>query len=96
MKKRIYLYLPPYLSLAALSLSSCLKDSRFVDFNKVGVTVEFPFGGLNYFGADAITETPVDANGTIRQFAVTIGGLNAPTTPTTVTLAVDNTISYIV
>jgi hypothetical protein len=94
MKKRSYLIATILLSAAALSLSSCLKDNRYVDFSKAGNIVDFPKGGASFFGADAITETPdTDANGTIvRQFAVNVATVNVPTTPTTVTLAVDNSI----
>ncbi len=81
MKKRLYFITTTLIAVAALSLSSCLKDSRYVSFNTGGVIVNFPLGGLNYFGADAITETPdTDANGTIvRQFSVDIAEINAPT-----------------
>jgi len=94
MKKRLYLITTILISATLLTLSSCLKDSRYVNFNTGGVIVNFPLGGLNYFGQDAITETPdTDANGTIvRQFSVDIAEINAPTSPTTVTLAIDNTI----
>ena len=94
MKKKIYFITTILLSAAVLSLSSCLKDPRYVDFSKVGTLVEFPLGGLEHFGADAVTQTPdTDANGTITlQFAVTIASPTVPTTATTVTLAVDNTI----
>jgi hypothetical protein len=94
MKKRLYLITTILLSAAALSLSSCLKDNRYVDFSKAGNLVDFPLGGKAYYGADAITEAPdTDANGTIvRQFAVNVATANVPTTATTITLAVDNSI----
>src|ERR1700712_1334993 len=94
MKKRSYLIATILFSAAALSLSSCLKDNRYVDFSKAGNIVDFPKGGTAFFGADAITETPdTDANGTIvRQFAVNVATADVPTTATTVTLAVDNSI----
>ena len=81
------------LSAAALSLSSCLKDSRFVDLTKVGTIVEFPFGGQVFFGSsEAITATPdTDAKGTIvTKFAVNIASPTVPTTATTVTFTVDD------
>lgn len=92
MKKRIYLITTILLSAGALSLSSCLKDSRFVDFTKVGTIVEFPKGGLVNFSGDAVTAAPdTDANGTItQQFAVNIASPTVPTTATTVTLGVDD------
>lgn len=94
MKKKLYLITTILLSAAALSLSSCLKDNRYVDFSKAGNLVDFPLGGKAFFGADAITETPdTDANGTIvRQFAVNVATANVPTTATTITLALDNSI----
>lgn len=87
MKKRIYLFTTILLSGAALSLSSCLKDSRFVDFTKVGTIVEFPKGGLVNFGADAVT----DATDTIvKQFAINVASPTVPTTATAVTLSVND------
>jgi hypothetical protein len=93
MKKTIYFITTILLSAAMLSLSSCLKD-KYVDFTKDASVVNFPLGGIQFFGADAITEAPdSDANGTIvRQFAVNVGSTKALATPTTVTLAVDNSI----
>jgi hypothetical protein len=92
MKKKIYLIATILLSAAALSLSSCLKDSRFVDFSKVAATVEFPYGGQAFFGKAAVTATPdTDAKGTIAlQFAVNISSVNVPTTATTVTFSADD------
>jgi hypothetical protein len=80
------------LSVMALLISSCLKDSRFVDFSKAGTIVEFPLGGKVYFSQDAVTANPdTDANGTItQQFAVTIASPTVPTTATTVTFNVDD------
>lgn len=72
-----------------LSLSSCLKDNRYIDFTKVGTVVDFPLGGLANFSGDAITD-PGDT--IVRQFAVNIASPNVPTTPTTLTLAVDNSL----
>jgi len=87
MKKRIYLITTILLSAGALTLSSCLKDSRFVDFTKVGTIVEFPKGGLVNFGPDAVT----DATDTIvKQFAINVASPTVPTTATTVTLSVND------
>jgi hypothetical protein len=87
MKKTIYLITTILLSAAALSLSSCLKDSRFVDFSKVGTIVEIPFGGQVYFAKSAVT----DAGDTIvKQFAVNIASPTVPTAATTVTLSVND------
>jgi len=94
MKKRLYFISTVLLAATALSLSSCLKDPRYVDFSKAGNVVNMPFSGQAYFGSDAITETPADdENGTIvRQFAVNVATANPPTTDTKVTLAVDNSL----
>src|ERR1700743_581128 len=93
MKKTIYFITTILLSAAMLSLSSCLKD-KYVDFTKDAPVVNFPLGGIQFFGADAITETPdTDANGTIvRQFAVNVGAPKASSAATTITLAIDNSI----
>lgn len=75
---------------AALSLSSCLKDPRLIDFTKNGTVVDFPKGGLANFGPSAIT----DAGDTIvKQFAVNVGSPNPTTSATKITIAVDNTIT---
>ncbi|MBS1519584.1 MAG: DUF1735 domain-containing protein [Bacteroidetes bacterium] len=94
MKKRLYLIATILLSAAALSLSSCLKDNRYVNFASGSNLVYFTKGGTPYFSTEAITETPdTDANGTIvRQFAVGIATVNPTTTATTVKLAVDTSI----
>jgi hypothetical protein len=92
MKKKLFSKLSILLLLAGgLSLSSCLKDSRYVDFSKVGTIVEFPLGGQVFFGADAITETPgTDALGTIvRKFSVNVASPTVPSAATNITLAVD-------
>jgi len=94
MKRRFYSLAMLLLVGATFSLSSCLKDPRYVDFSKVGTIVEFPLGGTAYFGADAITEAPdTDANGTIvRRFAITVASPNTLATATKITLAIDNSI----
>jgi hypothetical protein len=93
MKKKIYFKSAILMSAALLLLSGCLKD-KFIDFSKNAPVVDFPLGGLTFFGADAVTETPdTDANGTIvRQFAINVGSPQKLTTATTVKLAVDNSI----
>jgi hypothetical protein len=87
MKKRVSYLTTVLLSAAVLSLSSCLKDSRYVDFSKVGTIVEFSLGGKANFGADAIT----DAGDTVtRQFAINVASPSAPATATKVTLSVND------
>ncbi|HEY8782042.1 MAG TPA: DUF1735 domain-containing protein [Mucilaginibacter sp.] len=92
MKKRLYLITTILLSAAALSLSSCLKDSRFVDLSKAGTIVEFPFGGQVHFGQQAVTQAPdTDAKGTIvLKFAVNVASATVPTKATNITFSVDD------
>jgi len=93
MKKKLISKLSILLLLVCgLTFSSCLKDSRFVDFSKVGTIVELPFSGNTYFGSDAVTATPdTTALGVItQQFAVNIASPTAPTTATTITFSVDD------
>ena len=92
MKKRLYLITTLLLSAVALTLSSCLKDSRFVDFSKAGTIVEFPFGGQVFFGQQAVTAAPdTDAKGTIiLKFAVNVASPTVPKTATPITFDVDN------
>jgi hypothetical protein len=72
-----------------LLFSSCLKDSRFFDPESVTSNLaELPLSGLQFFPQDAITQAGVD---TIT-FAVGVTAANPPTTPTTVVIAVDNTL----
>jgi hypothetical protein len=89
MKKKLYLITTILISAAVLTLSSCLKDSRFYTFSQGGTVVNFPLGGLGNFGKDAITD-PGDT--IVRQFSVEVASPTVPSTPTTVTLAVDNSI----
>lgn len=89
MKKRLYFITTLFLSAALLSLSSCLKDSRYVNFGAGSPVVEFNLGGQSFFGADAITST---ADTITEQFAVSVASVSIPTTATTVQLAVDNSI----
>jgi hypothetical protein len=89
MKKKLYFLSTLLLCAAVLSLSSCLKDNRYVDFSKGTPIVEFNLGGLAYFGPDAITEA---SDTVVKQFAVSIASTTLPTTATTIQLAVDNSI----
>lgn len=70
-------------------LSSCLKDtSNYVDFSKASTTVSLSLGGALNFSADAVTADT--ANITI---AVNVASPTVPSTATTVTLAVDQTLT---
>jgi hypothetical protein len=88
MKKRLNLITTILLSAAALSLSSCLKDSRYVDLTKVGTIVEFPFGGQVFFGSPYEALAPADT--IVTQFAVNVASPTVPTTATPITFEVDN------
>ena len=96
MKKRLYLLTALFLASAALSLSSCLKDdSHYLDLSTATPVVEFNYGGLAYLGSRDAIQSPY-AIDTI-QFAVSVTTAQVPTTPTTIELAVDNSIitSYV-
>jgi len=87
MKKKIF-SATTILTIAMMSLSSCLKDASFVDLSKVGTTAEFPNGGLSFFAADALTASGI----VTKQLAINIASPNVPTTGTTVTVGVDNSV----
>ena len=88
MKKKIFLKFSTLLLLTGtLFLSSCLKDSRFVDFSKVGTVVDFPLGGTLNFGSDAITES---TDTVVRQFSINVASPNLPTSSTSITLSVND------
>src|SRR5437588_333721 len=89
MKKKLYFIATALVAIAALSLSSCLKDPRYVSFANGGTVLNFPTGGLGHFGADAITD-PGDT--IVKQFAVEIASPTPPSVNTDVTIAVDNSI----
>lgn len=87
MKKKINLLSIIALSVAVLSLSSCLKDSRLVDFSKGGTIVEFSKGGKAGLGADAITE----ATDTVtRQISINVASVTPPTSATKITLSAND------
>lgn len=94
MKKKLFYITTLLLSAAVLSLSSCLKDNRNVDFSKATPVVDFNYGGLSNFGKDAVTES---TDTVVRQIAVQVTTAAVPTTATTITLGVDNAVvtSYV-
>jgi len=90
MKKKIYSKLTVLILLVgSTTLSSCLKDNRFVDFAASKPIAEFTISGLSNFGKDAITES---GDTIVRQFAVNIASPSIPTSDTKITLAVDNSL----
>nr|WP_294946441.1 DUF1735 domain-containing protein [uncultured Mucilaginibacter sp.] len=71
---------------ALLSFSSCLKDSRFVDFAAVGTTIDIPLGGVSNFSKGSLTESTDEI---IKQFAVNISSPKPLSKDLTITLGVD-------
>ena len=90
-----------FLSIFALSLGGCLKDTPNVDFSNITPQAElmYPGGanqnglgtGLEFFGGGAFTFPPTDPSDTVY-FIANIAAPNPPTKATTVTIGVDNTI----
>lgn len=77
------------LSLAALLFNSCLKDDgRVFNAETVPNVAQFFNAGLGSFSKDAVTKSGLD---TIT-YAVGVTAANPPSSPSTVTLAVDNSI----
>ncbi len=73
-------------TLLAIGLSSCLKDTRYLNFAGAGNIVNFPLSGLPNFGGDAVT-----ADTAVIKFGVDYATAN-PNPALTVTLGVDTTI----
>jgi hypothetical protein len=84
MKKILFI-----LSLAAVSLSSCLKDKPNTDFSGIGTVVELPYSGLQYFGLDAITDSQ---DTIIRKFGVNVASANPLSTDTKYTVDVSSSL----
>src|SRR6184192_3954879 len=72
-----------------LSLSSCLKDSRFVDFSKVGVLVELPLSAYTGVGKLTPEALPIQSTPQTIPVVVNVAAPKALSTPLNVTLAVD-------
>jgi hypothetical protein len=74
---------------AALLFSSCLKDARQFQPESVQSNLaELPLSGLAHFNADAVTGSGLDT----VIFAVGVTAANPPTTSTSITLGVDNSL----
>ncbi|MFI5138976.1 MAG: DUF1735 domain-containing protein [Sphingobacteriales bacterium] len=82
MKKILFI-----LTLAAVSLTSCLKDKPNTDFSGIGTVIELPYSGLQYFAGDAITD-PGPA--IVRQFGINIASAKTLSTATNYSVAVDD------
>jgi len=89
MKKRIYISGILLLSAAVLSLSSCLKDSRFVDFSKVGTLVELPLEAFNGSGKLVAQAFPIQATPQTITLVVNIASPKPLGSALTVTLGID-------
>lgn len=72
-----------------LSLSSCLKDSRFVDFSKVGALVELPLSAYTGVGKLTPEALPIQSTPQTIPVVVNVAAPKALGTPLNVTLAVD-------
>ena len=105
MKKRLY-FITILASLTALSLSSCLKDSRYYTFANVGALVELPLEAYNGVGNLSVNALPIQSTPQIIPVVVNLASPKPLGAPVTVTLALDqaaldayntaNSTSYIV
>ncbi len=77
------------MSLAAISLSSCLKDKPNTDFSHIGTVLELPYAGIQYYAQDAITST---SDTVVVSFGVNIASDYPLKTATNYTIKVDNTL----
>jgi len=95
MKKKIYLKTAIFSLLAMSLLSSCLKDSRYVNYGGVGTLVEFPLAEPNGFSPGAFsgeiqTETfPITQTTATITVAVNVASPRVPTTATSVKVSID-------
>jgi Domain of unknown function (DUF1735) len=89
MKKTINIIIAGLLSITAFGLSSCLKDSSFVDFSKVGTLVELPLEAFNGPGNIVAESFPIQAAPQTFSLVVNIASPKPLGTALTVTLGVD-------
>ena len=85
MKKIIF----SLLTILTVGLSSCLKDKPNTDFSHLGTFTELVNSGKANFTSDAITST---ADTSTTSFLINVDSPQVPTTASTVTLAVDNSL----
>jgi hypothetical protein len=81
--KKILLFIS---TIAAISLTSCLKDKPNTDFSSIGTVLELPYAGLQYFGLDAVTDTH---DTVVLKFGVNLASAKPLSTATNYTIAVD-------
>jgi hypothetical protein len=84
MKKILFI-----LTLAAISLTSCLKDTPNTNFSGIGTVIELPYAGLQYFSSDAVT-APGDT--IVESFGINIASAKTLSTATNYTLVVNNAL----
>src|ERR1700733_1438250 len=90
MKKIIYLITTILLVTAALSLSSCLKDSKYYVNVSQGVPlVELPLEARNLVGNLVPEALPISSTPQVIQVAVNLAYVSTLGSPLTVTLALD-------
>ena len=87
--KKITYFITITLSAAVLSLSSCLKDSRYVDFSAVGTLVELPLAAYNGVGVLTPAALPISATPQTISVVVNVASPKPLSTALTVKLAVD-------
>ncbi len=92
MKKIIYSIITVLIITAALSLSSCLKDSKYyVNLSQGAPLVELPLEARNLAGNLVPEALPISSTPQVIQVAVNLAYASTLNTPVTVTLALDPT-----
>lgn len=89
MKKRLYFVTATLVAMAALSLSSCLKDPRYYTFANVGTLVELPLAAYYGTGNTVPEALPIQSTPQTIPVVVNVASPKPLSTPLTVTLAVD-------
>jgi hypothetical protein len=93
--KFINLRVLPVLVLAILSLSSCLKDPRYIDYSASPPLIEFPLAAYNNNQTQlvAITAAMTSTNGTYTlPVTVNLASAKVLSVPTTFTISIDNSL----
>ena len=90
MKKTIYSITTILMAAAALSLSSCLKNSKYyVDVSQGAPLIELPLEARNLAGNLVAEALPISSTPQVIQVAVNLASAKPLSSPVTVTLAVD-------
>jgi len=87
--KKIFYSITLLLAVTALSLSSCLKDSRYVDLSNTGTLVELPLAA--YTGANTLTvrALPIETTPQTFPLVINIASANVLKTAVNVTLEIN-------